>query len=244
MNALLLAAGNGTRLRPLTLTTPKCLAPIGGYPLLGVWLSLLQKGPLPSSCWINTHYLPEKVEAFIKSQNKKISFPIHILREINLLGTAGTLKALLPKLLGEDLLLVHADNLSWFSLESFLTAHHSRPKNTELTMMIFETDSPQTCGIVELDRSGVLQAFYEKVKKPPSNLANGAVYLISPKGLAQINRLKDITDFSTQIIPEFLGRIYCWQNTIYHRDIGCPQSLKLAQTEFRLTKERSQLEFL
>lgn len=244
MNALLLAAGNGTRLRPLTLNTPKCLAPIRGYPLLGVWLSLLQRGPQPNSCWINLHYLSDKVEAFLQSQVGKISYPIHLFREDELLGTAGTLKALLPQLLGEDLLLAHADNLSWFSLRSFLTAHQNRPQNTELTMMIFETDHPQSCGIVEFDQMGVLRVFHEKVESPPSNLANGAVYLISPEGLERIESLRDMTDFSSQIIPEFLGQIYCWQNKVYHRDIGCLQSLNIAQVEFGLTKERYQLEFL
>ena len=232
MKVLLLAAGEGTRLRPLTLHTPKCLVPIRGYPLLGIWLSLLQKGPQPTSCWINTSYLPEQVEAFVQTQSSKINFPIHIFRENVLLGTAGTIKALLPHFLGEDLLLVHADNLSWFSLESFYSAHLKRPEQAELTMMTFETDTPQSCGIVELDENNLVQAFHEKVARPPSNLANGAVYLISPAGLARIKSMGPIFEFSTQVIPEFIGKIYCWQNNIYHRDIGNPTSYDLAQTEF------------
>jgi mannose-1-phosphate guanylyltransferase len=138
----------------------------------------------------------------------------------------------------QSLLLVHADNLSWFDLGAFLWAHQSRPKGTEMTMMTFCTDSPQTCGIVELDQNGAVRQFYEKDPGAPGNLANGAVYLISPEGLERIRSLGEVTEFSTQVIPAFMGKIHCWQNTTYHRDIGNPDSYRLAQSEFQsiLTK--------
>ena len=241
--ALLLAAGEGTRLRPLTLNTPKCLVPVLGRPLLGYWLDLLNRGPSPSRIWVNTSYLADQVQDFLQASNP--AYPqlvIQSLFEPELLGTAGTLVNLLPQLQPEqDLLLVHADNLSWFSLEAFLNAHHQRPADTELTMMTFETDAPQSCGIVELDELGVVQAFHEKVKHPPSNLANGAVYLISPAGLSRIQSLGQVFEFSTQVIPAFMGKIYCWQNTVYHRDIGNPQAYAAAQSEFRPIAEQFEL---
>ena len=241
--ALLLAAGEGTRLRPLTLTTPKCLVPVLGRPLLGYWLDLLNRGPSPSHTWVNTSYLANQVRDFLKaSQPTYPQLSIHSTYEPQLLGTAGTLVNLLPQLQPQqDLLLVHADNLSWFSLEAFLNAHHRRPASTEMTMMTFETDAPQTCGIVELNELDVVQAFYEKVAHPPSNLANGAVYLISPAGLARIKSMGPTFEFSTQVIPEFIGKIYCWQNTTYHRDIGNPQAYEAAQSEFRPVAEQFRL---
>lgn len=232
MNVLLLAAGEGTRLRPLTLTTPKCLAPILGTPLLQIWLALLNNSPSVSACWVNTGYLADKVEVFIGTHRPSLRYPIHIFYEERLLGTAGTLRALLPNFLEQDLLLIHADNLSWFSLADFISAHYARPLGTEITMMTFETDSPQTCGIVELDEHAVVKEFHEKVVTPPSNLANAAVYVISPSGLQRISRLERAFDFSSDVIPAFLGKIYCWQNTVYHRDIGSPAALEAAQTEF------------
>ena len=111
-------------------------------------------------------------------------------------------------------------------------------EQAELTMMTFETDTPQSCGIVELDENNLVQAFHEKVARPPSNLANGAVYLISPAGLARIKSMGPIFEFSTQVIPEFIGKIYCWQNTTYHRDIGNPQAYEAAQSEFRPVAEQ------
>jgi mannose-1-phosphate guanylyltransferase len=241
--ALLLAAGKGTRLRPLTLNTPKCLVPVLERPLLDYWLKLLNLGPPPSEVWINTSYLSEQVLDFLKSsQTSYRHLNIASTFEPNLLGTAGTLVQLLPKLQPEqDLLLVHADNLSWFSLGDFLNAHRQRPDGTELTMMTFEADAPQSCGVVELDEQNVVQAFHEKVETPPSKLANGAVYLISPAGLDRIRAMGDVSDFSTQVVPAFLGKIYCWQNTVYHRDIGNPQAYAVAQSDFRPVAEHFKL---
>jgi mannose-1-phosphate guanylyltransferase len=66
LRALLLSAGLGTRLRPLTLYTPKCLVPIGGYPLLGRWLRKLEQAGC-KAVLVNTHYLAEQVEAYLQS---------------------------------------------------------------------------------------------------------------------------------------------------------------------------------
>lgn len=243
--ALLLAAGEGRRLRPLTLRTPKCLVPVLGRPLLDYWLELLNRGPSPAHVWINTSYLADQVEAFLKGRSSlHSSLEITTVYEPELLGTAGTLVKVLSRLeKNADLLLAHADNLSWFNLSMFLAAHRGRPEETEITMMTFKTDNPQSCGIVELDARGVVQAFHEKVSEPPSNLANGAVYLISPEGLSQIQALGCLIDFSTEVIPAFLGRIYCWQNTIYHRDIGTPSSYNSAQQEFQEAANHYQIMF-
>ncbi|HSW70584.1 MAG TPA: sugar phosphate nucleotidyltransferase, partial [Gammaproteobacteria bacterium] len=67
MKAVLLAAGLGTQLRPLTETTPKCLVPICGKPLMQYWLELLGKDL--DQILINTHYLPEKVQSFVNSSS-------------------------------------------------------------------------------------------------------------------------------------------------------------------------------
>ena len=183
------------------------------------------------------------MQDFLKaSQPTHLQLSIRSTFESQLLGTAGTLLNLLPQLHPEqDLLLVHADNLSWFSLQAFLNAHQRRPAGTEMTMMTFQTDTPQSCGIVELNEQGVMQAFHEKLADPPSNLANGAVYLISPAGLARIKSMGPMFEFSTQVIPEFIGKIYCWQNTTYHRDIGNPQAYEAAQSEFRPIAEQFRL---
>lgn len=232
--ALLLAAGEGTRLRPLTDTTPKCLVPVLGVPLLRYWLELLHQGPSPSTVWINTSYLAGKVEVFL-DEHKDFYPGLKIVStyEPKLLGTGGTLRHLAARFnAAHDLLLIHADNLSWFNLSSFLIAHASRPPQTEITMLTFDSDDPQSCGIVEVDSDRVVVAFHEKVQRPPSNLANGAVYLVSPAGLSRIKKLSSADDFSKDVIPSFIGKIFTWHNSTYHRDIGTPDSYTLGQIEF------------
>ena len=89
--ALLLAAGLGTRLRPITLHTPKCLVPIKGEPLLGHWLRKLEIAGC-DSVLINTHYLADQVEAFLKGWQSS-TMVVQTVHEPQLLGTAGTLLA-------------------------------------------------------------------------------------------------------------------------------------------------------
>ena len=74
MKAFLLAAGEGLRLRPLTLTTPKCLVPIRGTPLLGIWLELLERHGV-SEVLINLHHLPERVREFLAEAKTRVSPP-------------------------------------------------------------------------------------------------------------------------------------------------------------------------
>ena len=233
MNALLLSAGEGRRLWPLTLTTPKCLVPILGRPLMWFWFRLLREISPLQNCWINTSYLSEPVTEFVETYRGQLPFSVYTFYEKELLGTGGTLRALWSKFTSDDLLLLHADNLSWFRPDDFLFAHKNRPAETDITMMTFHTDSPQTCGIIEVDSNNVAQHFYEKDPQATSNLANGAVYLISPLGLEKMRALGDFNDFSTQVIPAFMGKIYCWHNNTYHRDIGNPDSYRLAQSEFQ-----------
>ena len=90
MRAILLAAGYGTRLRPLTNTIPKCLVPIKGVPLLQIWLERLTNAGI-GPFLINTHYLPKEVEGFAESSRYRDQ--VTLVHEPELLGTAGTLIA-------------------------------------------------------------------------------------------------------------------------------------------------------
>lgn len=96
-------------------------------------------------------------------------------------------------------------------------------------MMTFHTKNPKACGIVELDADGVVITFHEKVENPPGNLANGAVYLLEPEVLQWICDRPEITDFSTQVLPHFVGRIATWHNEGTHIDIGSIEALRDAQ---------------
>ena len=226
MRAMLLAAGLGTRLRPLTDTIPKCLVPIKGRALLGVWLDRLSQvgvGPF----LINTHYLPEQVQAFVASSPYRDK--ITLSHEKELRGTAGTLIANLQFFEGKDGLLIHADNYCLTDFEDFIQAHSKRPSCCLMTMMTFRSDNPQSCGIVELDGRGIVVGFHEKIEKPPSNLANGAVYLLSAELLQLLDtKLNSVTDFSTEVLQHLIGRIYTYESREFFIDIGTPEAYRRA----------------
>ena len=222
MKALLLAAGFGTRLRPLTDTTPKCLVPIHGEPLLGIWLrSLAAAGCGPFL--VNTHYLPDQVESFIEQNPYRKQ--IEVVHEPVLLGTAGTLISNLDFFGDEDGLLIHADNYCLADFPAFIQAHRNRPSHCLMSMMTFRTDNPSSCGIVTLDSDNVVTRFEEKQANPNGNLANGAVYILSAELLARLRgKQSEITDFSTQVLPTLIGKIYAWENHGTLIDIGTPET--------------------
>jgi mannose-1-phosphate guanylyltransferase len=228
--ALLLAAGLGTRLRPLTNTLPKCMVSINGRPLLDYWLELLSRGGI-DEVLVNLHYLPDLVRVFLASSTPPPM--ISTVMEEQLLGTAGTLLRNRSFFQNAPVMLVHADNLSLFDVRVFVSRFEQRRPDIAITMMTFYTDQPSTCGIVELDADGVVQAFHEKVENPPGNLANGAVYILAPEVIDYVASLgKEVIDFSTEVLPHYLGRINTFLNTTYHRDIGNLTSLALAEVEY------------
>jgi mannose-1-phosphate guanylyltransferase len=227
---LLLAAGLGTRLRPITDTIPKCLVPIHGRPLLGYWLDrLLEHGV--SRVLLNTHYLPERVREFVAQS--KWRDRIDLVHEASLLGTGGTVLANRAYFGRESFLVGHADNLTRFDVAEFIACHRARSAHVAMTMMTFDTDAPSTCGIVVSDSSGVVREFHEKVANPPGTRANAAVYIFESEVVDFIASLgKPVVDLSTEVLPRFLGRIGTYHNTGYHRDIGSPESLAAAHREF------------
>jgi mannose-1-phosphate guanylyltransferase len=231
MKVLLLSAGLGTRLRPITNTIPKCLVPINGKPLLEYWLENLSDAGI-TEFLINTHYFSDQVIDFVK--NSKYNSNVTLIHEEKLLNTAGTIlknKDYL-KSNNEPFMLVHADNLCFCDFQSFIKSHINRPLHTEITMMLFKTQSPSSCGIVELNKNNIVQNFYEKVNNPPSNLANAAVYICESSIFNFLENLnKEEIDFSLEVIPKYLGKINTFLNDIYLRDIGTPESYNQAQED-------------
>jgi len=201
--ALLLAAGLGTRLSPLTDIWPKCLMPIKNRPLLEYWLGILYKTEI-DNVLVNTHHYSEYVQDFLQqSQFKDWVCSVY---EEKLLGTAGTLRENADFFQDSTVMLAHADNWTCCDFSNFLSFHHNqRPKGTVITMMTFNSPDPSSCGIVELNKNGVVVGFYEKVQNPPGELANAAVYLIEQEVMEWIKNNPKISDFSTEVIPHLTG---------------------------------------
>jgi len=228
MKAILLAAGYGTRLKPLTDKTPKCLVSIKGRPLLGIWFEQLTSSRI-NKFLVNTHYLSEQVESYVRNSPYRNS--VTLVYEPELCGTAGTLLRNLSFFDGEDVMLIHADNYGLINVGEFILAHKNRPPECLLTMMTFRSESPSSCGIVELDNRGVVIGFHEKVDSPPGNSANAAIYILSKELIEiMISKFSLVTDFSTEVLPLLMDRIYTYETNDYFIDIGTPEAYEVANS--------------
>ena len=225
IRALLLAAGFGSRLRPLTLKVPKCLIELNSKPLLGYWLDKLEKLGC-ESVLINTHYLADQVNFFLKNRtNKKMH--IEVVHEDKLLGTAGTLISNADFFKDSNVLMIHADNYTNADLKKFFNAYNLRPRGCFLTMLTFTTKTPSNCGIVVTNNDGIVVDFYEKKANPPGNCANGAIYFFENSFINNIKSLnKSAFDFSKDVLPFYKGMINTWHTDKIFVDIGTPKALE------------------
>ena len=226
MKALLLCAGFGMRLRPLTLETPKCLLPIGGRPLIDYWFETLFASEHVDHVVVNVHYKEDKFFEHLKASPYKNK--VSIVSEPEILGTAGTLinnKSAFEDY--PDLLLIHGDNFYTGNIDELINAHAARPAHCQMTMLLFEVDKPDNYGIVRVDEAGVVTDFYEKQNDPPGNLANAAIYCLSKELLFSLD--EKARDFSLEVIPTLMGEIYSVKTTGDVIDIGTPETYRRAQ---------------
>lgn len=235
IKALLLAAGYGSRLRPLTLSIPKCLVPIHGIPILEIWLQKLESIGC-SQVIINTHYKSDQVLDYIKSRRTS-EMEIVMKHEINLLGTAGTLMRFSKDLSDSDILLIHADNLMEESLGKLMDKFYQQRNSSLMTMLTFDTSQPRQCGIVEIDNNEYVSGFYEKMDDPPSSIANAAVFVFDQRLLGFVQDQKNsFFDFSKEVIPCLLGKIKTYHTSLKFIDIGTPQAYNYANSLESISK--------
>lgn len=154
---MLLSAGEGSRLRPLTLDRPKPMLPIGGIPVLERNVRLLAEHGARRVV-INLHYCPDAVTGYF-GDGARFGLEIVYSFEATLLGTAGGLRRA-QRWLGEEFFLVYGDNLSTCNLTA-LHAQHRR-RDAEVTMALYERDDPTQSGIVGLDAEDRIVRFLEK----------------------------------------------------------------------------------
>lgn len=200
--AFLLAAGLGTRLRPLTDEVPKCLIPIHGAPLLNIWLSFCESLGV-HDVLINTHHLADKVKRWAQEQNSSVH--ISLFHEAALLGSAGTIAAN-RKFVGDssDFYIFYADNLVHTDLTPLQRLHASH--SGAATVGLFRSPKPQDCGVVTLDAAGRVLSFEEKPSHPKSNLANAGIFIARtslfdflPAGFA---------DLGKDVMPRLVGSMW------------------------------------
>jgi mannose-1-phosphate guanylyltransferase len=227
MKAFLLAAGLGTRLRPFTDTVPKCMLPIGGKPLLGIWLDAFA-GASVDEVLVNLHYLPDVVTGYLAQRTGPPV--VRTTFEPQLLGSAGTLLTNRAWVEEEPMFLAcYADTLTDFDLCQLVDAHlaHGGPA----TLTLFRAEDPRSVGIVELDSEGRVVAFTEKPEHPTGDLANAGMYAFSPSVLDEIEG-QSPTDIGYRLLPKLVYKARGLVLDCYLRDIGTTESYGKAQEDW------------
>jgi mannose-1-phosphate guanylyltransferase len=228
MRAFLLAAGEGTRLRPLTLETPKCLVPICGRPLIEYWFDIFEHYGI-DEVLINTSYLADKVKRYMNNVDK--GFKINLTYEKTLLGSGGTIKKNWDFVKGQDIFYIfYADNLTNINLKKMATFHNTCKK--DFTLAIFKVPNPRECGIVQIDKNSSIVSFIEKPENPQSNLAFAGIMLSNNK-LKDFLPEKDIFDLGYDVLPRIVGNAAGYVMDEYLLDIGNHEKLKQAERDIK-----------
>jgi NDP-sugar pyrophosphorylase family protein len=201
MKAIILSAGLGTRIRPLTDDIPKVMLPINGKPLLEHHISLLKRYGITDIA-INLHYLPEKITGYFKEGNNfgvKITYSY----EKELLGTSGAVKKL-ADFLNETFVVIYGDVAIDMNLGNLIKFH--KKNNAAVTLVIHESDHPQDSDIIEVNKKSEILQLWKKPHQimPKSNLTNAALYILEPKILTFIP--KGQSDFIKDIFPNLIKK--------------------------------------
>jgi mannose-1-phosphate guanylyltransferase len=226
MKAFLLAAGVGSRLRPITNTIPKCMVDIDGQPLLDIWLEAFDHAGI-DEVLVNLHHLPDVVRRHLAARTGPPA--VRTFFEPELLGSAGTLIANREWVDGEESFLVcYADNLTDFDLRSLVQAHTDH--DVIATWTVFHSERPWAGGVVEMDAGRVI-GFVEKPANPVSDLTNAGMYAFHPSVLDEIDGMPP-KDIGFDLLPRLVGRARAVLVEGYFRDIGTVDAYQRAREEW------------
>ncbi len=179
--AVVIAGGLGTRLRPVTLTTPKALIPIHERTLIEhVIMKVLEAGV--ERVYVSIGYMADKIKAYLS--NTMLDFDKVFIVEENPLGTGGWLNLLSDEQksrdFSEDFIVVNGDNLFDLNWSNLLKVHHEN--DSVITIGLTSVDNVEDYGVVDLDGNKI-KKFVEKPSRSdaPSNFINSGYYVFSPK---------------------------------------------------------------
>lgn len=233
MKALILAAGEGTRLRPLTLDKPKPMLLIAGKPLLEHTIAWLKRHGIVQVA-INLHYKPHAIIDHF-GNGDRWDIEIAYSHEDPILGTAGAAKKL-EWYLEDTFLVVYGDVLTDMDLTALIDFH--RHRKAAITIALYRVPNPSACGLADVDERGRVTRFVEK--PPPeqvfTDLANAGVLVSEPQILDHIPA-DTFYDFGHDLLPRLLQEgvaMYGWPlpDSDYLIDIGTLDKYALAQREW------------
>ena len=222
MQALILAGGEGTRLRPLTIHTPKPVVPIVNRPFLHYQIDILKRAEV-KEITLSLSYQPNKI-ADIFGDGEDLGLKIYYTVEASPLGTAGAYKNA-QEHLTEAAVVFNGDILTDIDIADVIRCH--REKKAAATIVLTPVENPSAYGLVETESDGRVRRFLEKPKPEEitCNTINAGIYILEPHILDYIPASEKFS-FEYQLFPALLANnepffAYTWDG--YWLDIGTPQ---------------------
>ncbi len=224
MRAILMAGGEGTRLRPITGGSPKPLVPLLGKPMMGHILELLRRHGFDEVCVTLRYRAGDILRAF--GDGSLWGVRLRYMLETEPLGTAGGVKNCADFIGNEDVLIISGDAACDFDLSTLWRAH--RESGAAATVALCRSSEPLRYGLAVTDETGRIRSFIEKPDWPHvvTDCINTGIYVLSPRALNAIPAGR-ACDFGRELFPALLAAGELLHGEVlegYWRDIGTPLS--------------------
>ncbi|HVE63930.1 MAG TPA: NDP-sugar synthase [Mycobacteriales bacterium] len=221
MDAVLLVGGQGTRLRPLTVTTPKPMLPTAGVPFLEHLLARARAAGVDHVV-LSMAYKPEVFESYF-GDGSALGMKLTYVTEAEPLGTGGGIRNVAEHLRGDDFLVFNSDVVSGLDIATLVATH--RDSGAAATLHLTPVEDPSAFGLVPIDADGVVTAFLEKSPPPwPTTLINAGCYVFAPDMLDRIPAGRAVS-VERETFPQLLaegGRMQGHVDDGYWLDLGTP----------------------
>lgn len=220
VDAVVLVGGQGTRLRPLTLSAPKPMLPTAGVPFLEHLLSRIRQAGI-AHVVLGTSYRAETFSQYF-GDGAGFGLDIEYVVEDVPLGTGGAIRNVYEKLRADDVMVFNGDILSGVDLGELLATH--RENDADVTLHLVKVPDPRAFGSVPTDAFGRVQAFLEKTDNPPTDQINAGCYVFKRSVIGDIPA-GSVVSVERQTFPGLLAagaKVFGHVDTSYWLDLGTP----------------------
>jgi mannose-1-phosphate guanylyltransferase len=221
VDAVVLVGGQGTRLRPLTLSAPKPMLPTAGLPFLTHLLSRIAEAGIEHVV-LGTSYKANVFESEF-GDGSKLGLQIDYVTESEPLGTGGAIANVTEKLRYDTAMVFNGDVLSGCDLRALLGCHERN--GADVTLHLVRVGDPRAFGCVPTDGDGLVTAFLEKTQDPPTDQINAGCYVFGRAAIERIPKGRPLS-VEREVFPTLLSdglRVCGYVDASYWRDMGTPE---------------------